>query len=95
MFCVVDEDYIPLIGEELLFGVDASPFNRVLRGLTICVLVPAEDDDILEDDETFVVTLSTNDSDVIFAISSSNVVIADTDRKDAMLPLLMLWLILL
>ena len=77
-FCLfpANSDYLPL-NQTLVFGPVANNPSQ-------CVMVTVEDDEILEDSETFSVTLNTGDPDIILS-PPSTVTILDNDCKEYIL----------
>ena len=69
-------DYINILEEERVFQPSTAP-----DGLGVCWNITLQDDDVLEANETFSVTLTTNDTDVSLSGGTATVMVVDDDSK--------------
>ena len=74
-------DYINILEEERVFQPSTAP-----DGLGVCWSITVQGDDVLEANETFSVTLTTNDTDVSLSGGTAAVIVADDDSKYTIRP---------
>ena len=69
-------DYINILKEERVFQPSTAPDD-----LGVCWNITLQDDDVLEANETFSVTLIKNDTDVSLNGGTATVIVVDDDSK--------------